>query len=385
MDVQPAPFRTPSGFSPDASYSYTLPSHYYFDPAISEREKEAIWFRSWQFVGYAQDLVRKGSYVTATIVDQPVFVTRTKSGELKAYYNACKHRGHLLLEEEKGSRAVITCPFHAWSYGLDGKLRKAPNAENIPYFDYGEFSLTEVRVEEWGLWIFVNLDDAAAPLAQMAEGLLDEMRASVPDFDALKFVRKDSFTLAANWKFILDGLECYHCPFIHPQIMGSKNGYTTQSFDGHEKKWYSTHINRGNYELMEKNPEKLPYDFGNMAIRDIFIWYLWPNLVFVAHQGPSNIKVLQAMSHGPEQASRHFHNFCLNDPPTEQDLAHMNQYRDVSWPQDRKAMEMQARGIKARGYRQGRLMVDRERSWRSEHGTHHFQNLVWQALNGANY
>ena len=385
MSTQVTPMKTRSGFSPDASHSYTLPAPYYYDPTIFEREKEAIWFRSWQWVGSLADLQKPGSYITTKIVDQPVFVVRTKAGELKAYYNACQHRGHLLLEKPKGSRAVITCPFHAWTYTLDGNLRSAPNAENVPYFDHAEFKLSEVRVEAWGLWVFVNLDPDAKPLAELADGLLDEMHAAIPKFDDLKFVRKDSFDLAANWKFILDGLECYHCPYIHPQIMGSKNGYTTQSFDGHERDWYSTHINRGNYELMENNPEKLPYDFGSMAIKDIFIWYLWPNIVFVAHQGSSNIKVLQAKAEGPERASRHFHNYCLNDPPTEQDLAHMNQYRDISWPQDRKAMELQAQGVRARGYRQGRLMVDREHSWRSEHGTHHFQNLVWRALNGTEY
>lgn len=375
----------PTGFGPIPTQSMTLPSEYYYRQDIFEREKEEIWFKNWIFLGNRADVARPNRYITGTIVDQPVFAIRTKEGELKAYYNACQHRGHLLLEKEKGSRPLVTCPFHAWTYNLDGTLRSAPNAENIPGFDYADFQLSEIRVEEFGLWVFVNLDPDAKPLAEMADGLLDEMHEAIPNFDDLKFVRKDSFDLKANWKFILDGLECYHCPYIHPQIMGSKNGYTTQSFDGHEKDYYSTHINRGNYELMEKNPEKLPYDFGDMAIKDIFIWFLWPNIVFVAHQGASNVKVLEARAHGPEQASRHFHNFCLNDPPTEADLAHMNQYRDISWPQDRKAMELQAAGVRARGYRQGRLMVDREHSWQSEHGTHHFQHLVWRALNGEVY
>lgn len=385
MNAPVRPDRTPSGFSPEPTQSYGLPSHYYFDPAIWAAERENIWLKSWQFIGYVQDLATPGSYITAMILDQPVFAVRTKAGEIKAYYNACKHRGHLLLEKPKGHRAVVTCPFHAWTYALDGTLKKAPNAENVPNFNYSEFSLSPVRVEQWGLWIFVNLDHEAPPLRDMVPGLLEEMRSAIPRFDELKFVRKDSFALKANWKFILDGLECYHCPYIHPQIMGSKNGYTTKSFDGYERDFYSTHINRGNYEMMAAHKEKLPYDMGDMAIRDIYIWYMWPNLVFVAHQGPSNIKVLQAISEGPEAASRHFHNFCLNDPPTPQDLAHMNQYRDISWPQDRKAMELQAIGVKARGYRQGRLMCDREHSWASEHGTHHFQHLVWRALHGENY
>ena len=91
------------------------------------------------------------------------------------------------------------------------------------------------------------------------------------------------------------------------------------------------------------------------------------------------------MPDGPEHTYRINYNYCLNDPPSEHDLLQMNQYREVVWPQDVAAMEGQAAGLKARGYTQGRLMVDAEHTWCSEHGTHHFDKLVWEALNGPNY
>jgi carnitine monooxygenase subunit len=371
-------------FDPDPERSATLPASYYFDPAIYAKEKQKIWQRTWQYVGALEDLRQPGSYITAMIDDQPVFVVRAKSGDLKAFYNSCMHRGHTLLEG-KGKKSLITCPFHAWTYATDGELKKAPNSENVAGFDYADFRLSEVRVEAFGLWAFVNLDPNAPPLAGMAGGLLDEMREKITGFDDLKYVRTDSFDLKANWKFILDGLECYHCPIIHPQIMGGPNAYVTKSFDTTESTYYSTHINRGNYEMIEKDRAKLPYDFGPATLKDIVIWFLWPNLVFVAHQGPPNIKVLQAAATGAETSQRHMHMFCENNPPTEHDMGHIRNYRDVAWPQDREAMEKQAIGVKALGYRQGRLMVDAQRSWQSEHGTHHFQKLVWEALNGPNY
>jgi choline monooxygenase len=371
-------------FSPIAEESYTLPADYYYNPEIFEREREAIWFKTWQYVCSDQELPEVGSFFSTKILDQPVVVVRDKDQSVKAFYNVCKHRGHLLVEGCGRSRA-LRCPFHAWTYATDGKLVSAPNSENIAGFNFEEMSLTPIRVDKLGHMIFVNLDDNAPPLEHFAGGLLEEFRAAIPNFDDLKLVRKDSFDLKANWKFILDGLECYHCPYIHPHVMGKEDSYMTQTFDVTIHPHRSTTIGYGNYELMEKHKDKLPYAYDGGALRDIYIWFLWPNLIFVCRPGPSNFQILQAMSDSPETCHRNMINFCLNDPPTQYDLGHMDSYRDVTWPQDRKAMEMQAAGVRSRGYTQGRLMVDAEHSWRSEHGTHHFQNLVWQALNGDKY
>ncbi|MEZ5737117.1 MAG: aromatic ring-hydroxylating dioxygenase subunit alpha [Novosphingobium sp.] len=367
-----------------AEESLTLPAHYYYDPEIYAKEKEEIWFKTWQYICSEQELSKPGDFFTAMVLDQPVVVTRDRSNKIRAFYNVCKHRGHMIVEGSGCSR-TLRCPFHAWTYSSEGALISAPNSENIEGFDFDDFRLSEIRVEQMGFMIFVNLDDDAPSLAEMSEGVIDEIRETIPNFDDLKLVRKDSFDLDANWKFILDGLECYHCPYIHPHVMGKEDSYMTQTFDSKERTYGSTHIGYGNYELMEKHKDKLPYPFDDDTLRDITIWFLWPNLIFVCRPGPSNFQILQAFPDGPEKSHRNMINFCLNDPPTKYDLGHMDSYRDVAWPQDKKAMEMQAIGVKSRGYVQGRLMVDAEHSWRSEHGTHHFQNLVWKALHGDSY
>ena len=375
---------TTGRFHPDPALSYTLPGTYYRDRGIFEREKEEIWFKTWQYVGNLQDLREPGDYITFTLIDQPVFVVRAKDGRLRAYYNVCMHRGHILLEG-KGNTRMITCPFHAWTYDLEGNLKAAGNSENVAGFEHEDFCLPEIGVAELGPMVFVNFDPDATPLADIAAGLLDELRTVIPDFDALTCVRRESFDIKANWKFILDGLECYHCPTLHPQLMGSENGYVETSWESIEHEYWTTHIIRGNYEMMERNKEKLPYDFGEGGLRDVYIWFLWPNLIFVAHQGPSNFKILHALADDADHSTRHIVNFCLNDPPTAYDVGQMNNYSNVVWPQDISAIERQQQGVRSRGYTQGRLMVDAERSWQSEHGTHHFDNLVWMALNGANY
>ena len=384
MTALKAPRRQTLQFGPDALNSATLPPHYYFDPAIFAAERENIFLKTWQYVGLREDVPKPGDYFTAEIQDQKIFVTRGKDGRLRAFHNVCMHRGHILVEG-KGSKAIFTCPFHAWSYDATGALKAAGNAENVQGFRHEDFSLAEIRVEEFGPMVFVNLSDEGPALADMAGGLLTSFRTAIPHFDDLKFVRTDRWEVAANWKFQPDGLECYHCPVIHPQLMGSDDGYVQTSWISEEDTYWQVHIIKGNYDLMDHHKEKLLYDMGNQEIRDVYVWYLWPNTIFVTHQGPPNLKILHSQSLGPERSRRDIINLCLNNPPTATDLGHMDNYSFGVFPQDKEAMEKQQLGVKCRGYQGGRLMVDAEHSWRSEHGTHHFDNLVWVALNGARY
>ena len=119
-------------------------------------------------------------------------------------------------------------------------------------------------------------------------------------------------------------------------------------------------------------------------IFDFHLWYVWPNLYFMAHPGSSNFKVAHSWPSGPEKTIRFVEQFTRSDPPTDYEVKQMARHRGV-FEQDIAAMESVQKGLHAKGYTSGRLMVDRERSWRSEHGTHHFNNMVWVALNGRNY
>ena len=373
-----------SGFSGNGLRSATLPAYYYYDPDIFAAEKEQIWCKSWQYVGYLGDLAEPGDYITANILDQLIFVTRAAPGELRAFYNVCMHRGHTLVEG-KGNKRIITCPFHAWSYDSHGNLKAAGNAENVAGFRHEDFHLSEIQVEAFGPMVYVNLDPSAPSLASQAGGLLERFRAVIPGFDDLHFAQRTTFPVEANWKFILDGMECYHCPVIHPQQMADSDASLTTSWESREEEFWQEHRIIGNRDLIENQKDKLPYDFGDAEIVDVYIWYLWPNMVFTAEQGPPNFMILHALSISPETCERHVINLCQHEKPTEHDRAQFDNYTEVVFPQDRAAIEGQALGVKSLGYTQGRLMVDAENSWRSEHGTHHFDDLVWRALNGDNY
>ncbi|HCU73275.1 MAG TPA: aromatic ring-hydroxylating dioxygenase subunit alpha, partial [Chloroflexi bacterium] len=200
-------------FGPDAATSATLPAHYYYDPDIYEREKQEIFYKTWQFVGYLRDLQQPGDYITAEIIDQKILVTRGKDDVLRAFYNVCMHRGHVLAEG-RGNKSIFTCPFHAWSYDATGELKAAGNAENIAGFKLDDFSLSEVQIETFGGMVYVNLDPSSPSLHSIAGGLEKEFETIVPRFNELTYTRTDVFDMNCNWKFVFDQMECYHCPHI---------------------------------------------------------------------------------------------------------------------------------------------------------------------------
>ena len=374
-------------FAPDAARSATLPAHYYYDPEIYEREKEEVFYKTWQFVGYVGDLRNPGDYITGDVIDQKILVVRGKDRELRAFHNVCMHRGHVLAEG-KGNKTIFTCPFHSWSYDATGALKAAGNAENVAGFALADFHLSEVRVEAFGGMVYVNLDAAAPSLQALAGGLEEEFETIVPRFHELTYARTDVFDIECNWKFVFDQMECYHCPHIHPQIMGREDSYLELSFDITAHDYWSQHFVAGNRENLADGTADLPYEFstaGADTLADAYIWWLWPNCLWVAHHGPSNWKLMHVLPTGVESCRQVVDYFFLNDPPTGGEVELMDYFTQVLQRQDITSMEQQQRGVHCRGYAQGRLMVDAERSWRSEHGTHHFDKLLWEALNGPNY
>ena len=373
-------------FHRDPELSYTIPGHYYYDPAIFAREIEEIFLKTWQFAGYLSEVADAGDYLTFRWFDQNVVIVRGKDGVLRGFHNVCQHRGHELVPDGRGNQTILTCPYHAWSYDTRGNLKAAGNAENVKNFDHVEFSLRPVRVEEFAHMVFVNFDPAAPTLARLAGDMATEFRATVPHFDELKLVRRDPYEFQANWKFIFDAMECYHCPHIHPQSgYGREDSFLEPSFEITAFPYWARHVVRGNPDTIANKPENVPYDLeASPAIKDVTIWWLWPNHFFMAHIGAPNFKVMHATPLSPERSRETMDNFCVNDPPTDKDWAQINRFRDLSQAQDIAPMEAQQRGIRSHAYREGRLMVDAERSWRSEHGVHHFHSLVWDALNGSN-
>ena len=152
----------------------SLAARYYTDPAVFEKERRGLLSRTWQFAGHESQAREPGDYFTCEIAGESLFCIRGRDGVLRAFYNVCQHRGHRLVEGAGTARAIV-CPYHAWSYELTGAFRSGPNVESVPGFDRSSIRLTAVRSESLHGFVFVNLDDDAAPMDAWYPGVREEL------------------------------------------------------------------------------------------------------------------------------------------------------------------------------------------------------------------
>jgi phenylpropionate dioxygenase-like ring-hydroxylating dioxygenase large terminal subunit len=360
--------------SEDAERSWTLPARYYFDPAILGAEREKIFFRSWQYVGHKSQVANPGDFLTGYVVDQPVFVVRDRAGDLRGYYNVCLHRAHELLKGAGSLRsAAITCPYHAWAYDFAGALQAAPNSKRLKAFNLEDFRLTPIRVEVLAGFVFVNLDPNAKPMNEPLGWLEEDLRSRVPNFDGLKLHsmnRLDSIPIKANWKVVVDNyVECYHCPKAHPAFadMIEMSAYKTEI------------IGTVSRQLgLNTRPKNQAYDFAPDApVRQAAFWYVWPNITFNLLPGETQLSVAVVQPKGAEESLFWSH---VYNHKGEIDPARQAYGANVLFPEDADLCESVQRGLHARVYKQGRIVVDPERSGIAEHGIHHFHRMVKAAL-----
>ena len=196
----------------------TLERARYCSEDVYEREAERIFARSWCGVTRAERLARPGDFVLARVAGESIIVTRDEAGALRAYYNVCRHRGTRLCTAAAGHFAgSITCPYHAWTYGLDGSLLAARNMQSVPGFARGAYPLHEVATATFDGFVFVNLSPEPEPFALELAPLL--ARFERYRIGSLRTVREIRYELACNWKLVFQNYsECYHCPLVHPQL-----------------------------------------------------------------------------------------------------------------------------------------------------------------------
>ena len=217
--------------APIAGLEQTLPSRWYYDPEIFALERQRIFHREWYCAGREEEVPHPGDYRVLDIVGQSVLLVRNRSGVLKAFFNVCRHRGAQLCRTDgggpvglaaagglTGGRAIV-CPYHQWSYDLDGRLIAAPHmGGTTPGFDKSAVQLYPVAVDTWGGFVFVNLDAAGAQPLSTQLGEIVARTARYP-LAALRIGHSIHYQIAANWKSICENYnECYHCGGVHPEL-----------------------------------------------------------------------------------------------------------------------------------------------------------------------
>jgi glycine betaine catabolism A len=216
----------------------TLPARAYTDAQWFGEEMDRVFARMWLAAGRAAALDRPGAFLKRDVAGASVLIVRANDGSIRAFHNVCRHRGTRLCVDEHGAfQASIQCPYHAWTYGLDGRLVAAPQMDDVDGFDRSAFPLRAVACDEWDGHIFINLAPEPSPLRDQLADL--PSRFAPWRMQDLRAAHRIDYDVAANWKLVVQNYnECLHCPIIHPLLnrmhhyLGADNVPTTGTYCG---------------------------------------------------------------------------------------------------------------------------------------------------------
>lgn len=371
--------------------SQTLPPDTYRLPDFHGLETAKVFGQAWVCVGYTCQVDSPGKMLTATVADQPIVITRDKEGVLRGFYNVCRHRGSILVLEDKKLER-FRCPYHSWTYDLSGKLINCPlfamagscksaggeDGSGKDSFNKDDYGLLPIRVETWGCFVFVNLN-------QNAEGLLDYL-GDLPHhyrnfpLHELVLVKRKSYSIKANWKLIAENfLEYYHLPWVHPELceVSAIDMHKRNQGTGMYMSFYASPLLAGGSPIdadqlpampglseTEKNSGYFPFIFPNTAM------FLLPHHIFVLVMKPVAIDCTE------EFGDILVHKSLLKDPVGEQKLEEIFKFYDMVNLQDIMAVERVQQGLRAKSYPGGRM------SYRFEEPVHRFQNMWIDFLTG---
>lgn len=357
-------------FDSEARRSPTLPSRYYHDAEIHRRELRTIFHRSWCYVGHASQLPRAGDYRVEQVADQCILLLRDRESRLRAFFNVCQHRGHQLLQGAGSGKKRIVCPYHAWTYGLDGRLLQAPHTEHVEGFDRHDFSLRPVRLADCAGLLFANLDGDAADFEREYPGFEETVTTSLPDHGSFVPVHRFDFDIAANWKIVVDNFsEGYHIPVAH-RLLSQVLDNTTGICRRREQR----------YAFFESR-SKSGYDGYRIDAGSSYrSWTLWPNTCMLSLPGCENLVVIRMAPDGPGRCREHADLLAAPHTPASRLEAVRQLFAEQFNVEDIAIVESVHRGLESLGYDQGRYVVDEDDGWYSESALHRFHLRILEAI-----
>jgi Rieske 2Fe-2S family protein len=339
-------------------HSSTLPAQAYTSEELFAWERVHFFAGSWSCVGRRSDVTEPGAQRAVEVGGEGVILVRGHDGVLRGFSNVCRHRGHQLLQTgECTVNKAITCPYHAWVYGLDGRLRGAPSFGDVPGFDREDFPLVPAGVAEWMGWVFVDASGGGLPFQDHVGNLADILGPYEPDRLAAGAVHE--YVIEANWKLVAENYhECYHCSNLHPALCKVTPVYSGLDF-APTGVWAG-----GNMELFDF-AQTMSFDGASKGTmlrgldarmrREVQYVQLFPNLLISAH--PDYVMTHRLTPLGP--ARTHVECAWLFPPEAFDvegfDPAYAVEFWDVTNREDWGACESVQRAAGYRGYRPGPL------------------------------
>jgi phenylpropionate dioxygenase-like ring-hydroxylating dioxygenase large terminal subunit len=341
-----------------------LHSAHYTDPALFDVEKKRIFYREWICVGHVSMLPECGSYLTHQIIDQEVLVVRGASGEVRAFHNACRHRGHA-LSTGSGTCKHFVCPYHAWTYDLDGRLVNAPHSAGIAGFDKSAIRLSPVRLEIFCGMIFINLDSSARSFQEEFGFIEAELRKFAPEVENYQHVYDLEKIHRCNWKASVENYsECYHCAPVHHFLVANV-------------------IDPSTYELTVRGRTQRHFIRTRDRRQEQNLWWVYPNTGFGFYPVPNFGEVFCIRHMYPidvETTDYHYRWFIPpnRDPAVVIDYA--KHHAATTGDEDAAVAGGVQRGMRSIGFDQAILLANPKYGATSEHAIVQFQDWVRQSL-----
>ena len=370
----------------------TLLSDAYRSSTFFQIEQERMFRSGWVCVGYTSQVATPGDTFLTTVASQPLIITRDKLNVIHAFYNVCRHRGSRLVTKDDCYK-VFRCPYHAWGYGLNGELLGTPyfegldvsQAEKEAYasqakeFNKKDYPLLSAKVDCWGCFIFVNLDEKPTFSLREWLGDLPERLKRYP-LDELALVARKHYTLEANWKIVAENFtEYYHLPWVHPELVkvsrienhyryqgpGMYTGFCTSPLTQDPK---TVDLQLEPYEMLSETEKK-----------SAFFFLVFPNLcLFVL---PDHVFTLLFQPVGPmctqESGDMLVHSSVLQNPEAKQKIDGIHSFWHEVNIEDKEAVELVQEGMNVNAYTGGRMC------FKFEEPVHRFQNMVVDRMLGV--
>ena len=338
----------------------TIPSSWYTDKRIAQLERERVFGRTWQMVARADQLRTPGEFVTAELAGEPLLIVRGKDNQLRAFFNVCRHHAAAVATDKQGIASLFRCPYHGWSYGLDGSLKGAPEFEGVCEFDRSQNGLLPVRVEPLEQFVFVNLDSDAPSLAEFLGGLVP--RVAPLDVSSLHFFERRTYTLNCNWKVFIDNYldGGYHVPHLHKGLNSvlDYRQYTIETEDRY---------------CLQSSPMVASSEDANVAATRTGdrAWYFWqyPNFMINLYGGYMDTNLVLPDGIDRCKVIFDFYFDDVSDAAAERNRQSVAVGERVN-DEDVAICEAVQRGLHSRAYNAGRLSVRREA------GEHLFHRLL---------
>jgi phenylpropionate dioxygenase-like ring-hydroxylating dioxygenase large terminal subunit len=345
----------------------TIPSPWYVDARVADLELENVFSKTWQVIGRTDQIQKPGDFLTFTVAGEPIVAVRGSDGQLRAFYNVCRHHAAAVVTESCGHVQILHCPYHGWNYGLDGSLKGMPEFEGVKGFDRSANGLVPVKVATWEKFVLVNLDPNAEPVERFLGRIMQRMAPL--EVTKLHYVASRQYDIACNWKVFVDNYldGGYHVPHLHKGL-NSVLDYKQYTIENEDR-----------YCLQSSPMVSSDEDAATGATRKgDRAWYFWqyPNFMINCYAGymDTNLVIPVDVDH-----CRVIFDFYFGEVATEAARKYNEEsiaVGDRVQSEDLGICEAVQRGLKSRAYGAGRLSVRREA------GEHLFHRLLAADLKG---